>query len=180
MIKSPQLEQTHQITHHWTLAQPVVSAFIVSAVSNTHDADDIIGQVAETIVTKFSEYDFRRPFIPWALGIARQRVLQYCDRRKNERNRFFDGATLDALAQAHQEIAEELSPRLKALASCMEKVRGKGVKVLQLHYIENMKADEIADRMSMSSNAVWVMLHRTREALSNCIEQKLRSERSTY
>ena len=74
----------------WSEAQPVVAAMIVGAVVDFQHAEDLVSQVAETVVMKFGDYDRSRPFVPWALGIARNIVLRHYERRAGDRLVFFD------------------------------------------------------------------------------------------
>ena len=162
-----------QVARLWTQAQPVVSALISSTVFDFHDAEDVLGQVAETVITKAGEYDAQRPFLPWAMGIARYRILQYFERRRAERHVDFDDETLELLAQAHMEVADEAPVRLAALRQCLNQLQGKSQRVLELRYLHDHRADWIAQKMGMTPSAVWTMLHRIRKALSDCIDRRL-------
>ncbi len=74
------MNDSEQLTVEWTKAQPVVAAYISSLVPDFHDAEDILHQVAVTLVQKFDQYDRQRPFVAWAIGIAKYEVLKH--RRK--------------------------------------------------------------------------------------------------
>ena len=165
-----------QIARLWSKAQPVVGAMMAGAVVDFHDAEDLIAEVAETVVRKFDEYDPLRPFVPWALGISRNLILRYYERRAGERRVYFDEQTLQLLEVAHLETAHEAPARLAALQHCIEAVRGKSRRVLELRYMHDLKPDAVANALGMSRNAVWVMLHRVRNALRDCIEERLAAE----
>lgn len=166
-------DRMRRIARLWTQAQPVVSALISSTVIDFHDAEDLLGQVAETVVTKASEYDLARPFIPWAMGIARYRILQYFERRRTDRHVDFDDETLRLLADAHSELAEEAPARLAALRQCLGQVQGKSKRVLEMRYLHDHRSGWIAEKMGMTPGAVWTMLHRVRNALAECIDRRL-------
>jgi DNA-directed RNA polymerase specialized sigma24 family protein len=74
----------------WSEAQPVVAAMVAGAVVDFQHSEDLVSQVAETVVMKFDEYDRSRPFTPWALGITRNMILRYYERRAGDRLVFFD------------------------------------------------------------------------------------------
>jgi RNA polymerase sigma-70 factor (ECF subfamily) len=160
-----------QIARLWSKAQPVVGAMIAGAVIDFHDAEDLGAEVAELIVRKFDEYDRSRPFVPWALGIGRNLILRYYERRAGERRVYFKVQTLQLLEAAHMEIAEEAPASLAALRHCIESIRGKSRRVLEMRYMYDLKPDAVADALGASRNAIWVMLHRVREALRKCIEE---------
>lgn len=170
---SPDDDRMRQIARLWTSAQPVVSALVSSTVIDFHDAEDVLGQVAETVVTKAGEYDTRRPFLPWAMGIARYRILQYFERRRADRHVEFDDETLELLAQAHVEVADEAPVRLAALRQCLDQLQGKSRRVLELRYLHDHRADWIAQKLGMTTSAVWTMLHRVRKVLADCIDHRV-------
>ncbi len=168
-----QQARMRQMARLWSKAQPAVAAMVAGAVVDYHDAEDLVAEVAELIVMKFDEYDPSRPFLPWALGIARNLVLRYYERRAGERCYRFDERTLDLLAHAHMETADEIPARLAALRACVQSIRGKSRQVLDMRYVHGLKPHAIAEALGMTRNAVWVMLHRVRIALADCIRQRL-------
>lgn len=157
----------------WSEAQPVVAAMIVGAVIDFQQAEDLVSQVAETVVMKFGQYDRSRPFVPWALGIARKIVLRHYERRAGERLVFFDDKALVALAVAQEEVAGESAERLALMRQCLAEVRGKTRRVMEMRYLHGLKPAAIGRALDMTSNAVWVMLHRGREAVARCVQMKL-------
>lgn len=157
----------------WTDAQPVVAAMVAGSVVDFQHGEDLVSQVAETVVLKFGDYDRTRPFIPWALGIAKNVVLRHYERRAGERLVFFDDRALGAMAVAHEEIAGEAPERLAAMRQCLAEIRGKTRRVMEMRYIDGLKPAAIGHALDMTSNAVWVMLHRGRAAVARCVKQKL-------
>ncbi len=63
-------DRTRQATRQWTLAQPVVSAFLTSVVRDFRDRDDVLQDVAVAVVECFDRWDRERPFVAWAMGDA--------------------------------------------------------------------------------------------------------------
>lgn len=172
----PQEERMVRVARLWSQAQPVVAAMVAGAVVDFNDAEDVVGQVAEIVVRNFDQYNLERPFVPWALGIARNQVLKHYQRRAGQRHAYFDEHTLQLLEAAQVEIADELPARLAALNDCMQQVRGKSRRVLEMRYMHDLKPEVVAEALGMTRNAVWVMLHRIRGALKDCIEQRMAPE----
>ena len=161
----------------WSEAQPVVAAMIVGAVVDFQHAEDLVSQVAETVVMKFGDYDRSRPFMPWALGIARNIVLRHYERRAGDRLVFFEERTLSALAVAQEEVAGEAAERLALMRQCLAEVKGKTRRVMEMRYLHGVKPAAFGRALDMTSNAVWVMLHRGREAVARCVQLKLAGAR---
>ena len=75
-------ERTRQAFTLWTQAQPTVSAYIHALVGDRTVRDEILQEVALSILEHFDRYDHARPFLPWATTIARNAVA---DRRRRSR-----------------------------------------------------------------------------------------------
>ena len=96
----PHQAQMLLLSRLWSEAQPVVAAMVAGAVVDFQHSEDLVSQVAETVVMKFDDYDRSRPFTPWALGITRNIILRHYERRAGERLVFFDDRILSAMAIA--------------------------------------------------------------------------------
>ncbi len=169
-------ERMQQIARLWSAAQPLVSAMISSTVINFHDAEDLVAQVAETAVAKFDQYDSSRPFRAWAMGIARNVLLRYFERRAGDIHVYLDPEALSAIGNAHLEIADEAPGRLVALRQCISGLRGKQQRLFEMRYFHDLKPDAIAEALGMSRNAVWVTLHRVRAVLMECVQRRLSTQ----
>lgn len=156
----------------WMRAQPAVNAFVSSGVRDIHGAEEVLQEIAATVVHKFQEYDSSRPFNAWVLGIARLKVLEFLRKRSNDRH-VFNSDTLSLLAEAHQQTISTYTPRKQALGECLNELKGKNRQIIEMRYLRDIKPMQIADRMGMSRNAVFILLHRMRIALAKCIERRL-------
>jgi RNA polymerase sigma-70 factor (ECF subfamily) len=109
-MKVEALVEIHErFTRCWTLAQPIVASYLCAAVPDFHEAEDLLQNVSIVCLRKFSDYDERRPFVAWALGMAKIELLRL--RRTQMRLPLLqDEKLLDELAF----VSEELEPRLKA------------------------------------------------------------------
>jgi RNA polymerase sigma-70 factor, ECF subfamily len=169
----PHQAQMLLLSRLWSEAQPVVAAMIAGAVVDFQHSEDLVSQVAETVVMKFDDYDRDRPFTPWALGIARNIILRHYERRAGERLVFFDDRILSVMAVAHEQVAGESAERLAAMQKCLAQIKGKTRRVMEMRYLHGLKPAAIGHSLDMTTNAVWVMLHRGRDAVAKCIGRKL-------
>ena len=80
-------DRLRQVTRGWTLAQPAVAAFLTSVVRDFRERDDLLQEVAVAVLESFESYDESRPFVPWAIGIARHRVGTWLRSRRRDRLR---------------------------------------------------------------------------------------------
>jgi len=160
----------------WTKAHPIVFAFIRSTVRDFHRSEDVMQEVAATVAEKFDQYDRERPFPPWVIGIARNKVLAYLRKHTNDRH-VFDDETVGKIADVYVEAEAEgeFSEMRSALEACMEQVKGRARKILELRYVRNQTPAAISKGTGMTANAVSVMLHRIRQALRECVRSQLGS-----
>jgi RNA polymerase sigma-70 factor (ECF subfamily) len=162
-----------QFTRYWTQAQPVVAGYISSLVPDFHAAEDLLQDVAVVLLHKFGEYDPQRPFVAWALGIARLEVLS---KRRQSTIRSVvgsDSQLIESVTAAYEELAPELDLRAHALRECRKEVRGRAETVLKLRYENALKPADIAAKLGLEPGAVRVQLSRIRSALQECVQRRL-------
>ena len=171
------MESHEQFTRFWTEAQPVVAGYLNAVVADFQEAEDLLQDVAVILLRKFPEYDPQRPFTAWAVGVAKREVLMA--RRHHARNRLcYQADLLDHISDAYEELAPELEARARALRECLRSVQGRASELLRLRYEESLKPAAIAERLGLAIVAVRVMLSRTRAALRECIERKLKLQKT--
>ncbi len=168
-------KRTEEVAVYWTNAQPVVSSFISSVVPRFQDADDILQQVAVAIVKNYDKYDKRRPFVAWAIGIARNEILMY--RRKNAKGRvILDTEVIQKVSEAYEKESAGFDDMRKALDYCINQLRDRWKQVLKMRYLRELEISRVAQKLGMTHSSVYTTLHRIRVALRDCIERRLSSE----
>ena len=156
----------------WTRSQPIVSSFVHSVINDSHDAEDLLQQIAMILVKKYHLYDHDKSFTAWAIGIAKNEILNYQRKKANEKF-IFDHEIVSIMAQAYQEDSEELNRFTHALHQCLKKIQGKKRDLLEMFYIQQLKSSQIAQKIGATQNSVFVALHRIRMALRDCINKKV-------
>ena len=61
----------------------------------------------------------------------------------------------------------------EAFRNCLSKLPVRVADVFMLRKMEEMDSAQICEAFRISQNNLWVMLHRARVALSECLENKL-------
>jgi RNA polymerase sigma-70 factor (ECF subfamily) len=157
----------------WTLAQPAVSAFITSVVRDFRDRDDVLQDVAVAVMESFGRWDPERPFVAWAIGVARNQVGLYLRRRRREQHMYeFDPETINALQVAFSSGAEIGEPQMDFLHECLKSLEGRARTMCELRYQQDLKPAAIAEIIGMTANSVAKSLQRIREQLRECIDHK--------
>ncbi len=157
----------------WTQAQPAVSAFVHALTGDRALRDEVLQEVALSVLGSFGSYDESRPFLPWALAIARREVANARRRASRAPSPLGDAAEV-ALAAAIVEVSDRERARLAHLADCMARLDGRPREICELRYRAGLSPARIAEVLGMQPNTVSKALQRAREELRDCIERRER------
>ncbi len=168
-------QKREEFTHHWLEVEPSVSAYVFASISGFHDAEDVVQRIAQELARRFDEYDSSRPFVGWALWIAKSRVIDFY--RAQDRTRVvFSDELLAQLADTIAKQADGRSNRREVLEACLEELPPKSRRLLDLRYVEELSAAEMAQETGTTSGSVRVLLSRVRTVLAGCIERRIAME----
>lgn len=168
-------QRREAFTQHWMTAEPSVSAYVFAVISNFHDAEDLVQQIAQETARRFDQYDPERPFLGWALWITKSRVIDFY--RQSSRDRvFFSNDLLSRLGEAIASREAGRNARREALEHCLDSLPERSRKLLDLRYVENCSSDRIARSVSSTSASIRVTLTRLRDRLAECVQQRLAME----
>ncbi len=168
-------DSIQRMTIEWTRAQPAVGRFIRSFVRNRAEADDVLQEVALVIVDRFESWDSDRPFIAWALGIARKVVQSHLRRKYRDRKVEFSPA-IERVAESFERLEPQAELMKDSLADCLGKLRRHSRRVLALRYSDGLELKQIAEQLGTTASNVGVLLHRIRATLKQCVDRRLQTE----
>ncbi len=163
-------ERYQQAIRYWTLAQPIVSAYVSAVVRDFRDRDDVLQAISVAVLESFPSYDPARPFTAWVMGIARNQLGSYLRERKRNRL-FFDTETVDLLAVAFEQLDSAQNRKLDFLQDCLAKLEGRARQLCELRYQNDLKPAAIGSLLGMAPNTVAKSLQRIRDQLRQCIER---------
>lgn len=165
-------QQQIRFTQLWTDSQPSVQKYVASLIWNPSQTRDIVQNISLALLRKFSEYDEGRPFLNWALGVAKYEVLSH--QRDAARNRIVCNTNfLDEYTKNWAEAAPEISDESLALRECVGQLKSRSKTIVKLRYIDGLNSESIANEIQISATNVRAILMRTRELLRRCIEGRL-------
>lgn len=165
----------HNLSKYWLQAQAAVASYVACMVPDFHDAEDVMQSVASAVIDKFDTYDPDRPFVAWAIGIARYEVLNYRRKNKNDRH-IFSEAAMSRIENAYAVVDPDIDRYRIALHHCIAGLAERGRKLIEMRYLHGLKSGRIAKRVGMTPAAVSAMLYRVRGSLRNCMDARLRDE----
>ena len=79
------------------------------SVTDFHESEEVLQRVAVTLVRKYEQYDRGRPFVAWAIGVAKLEALTFLRERGKDRL-VFDDALVAGIAESHERAAQDLAP----------------------------------------------------------------------
>lgn len=168
-------QKREEFAQCWLKAEPSVSAYVFTVIAGFHDAEDLVQRIAQELARRFDEYDSARPFIGWALWIAKSRVTDFY--RVQGRSRLvFSDDLLQRLSDTIHEQSSNRDRRREALETCLDGLPKKSRRLLDLRYVDELSAAESAQNVGLTAGSVRVLLSRVRSALADCVQRRIASE----
>jgi RNA polymerase sigma-70 factor (ECF subfamily) len=131
----------------------------------------VLQEVAVAAWRLYDSYDSTRPFLPWVLGIARNKSVDAVRSRKPAV--LLPADVLVSLSEDAAACSEELTERRSALSNCIQKLPPTLRGVLLLRLDDNLGVEAIAVRQGKSPNAIRKLLARARAFLAECTGRSL-------
>lgn len=145
--KNVNSERTTQFVKLLTSHQPQIYAYISAALFGDSAAADVLQDTNLHLWAEAARYDFDRPFLPWAFGFARQRVLAY--RKTCSRSRLvFSDKSLDLLSDHCLKASDTADDRLAALRKCLKRLGAAQAELIRERYMAKTPVQTIASRMN--------------------------------
>ncbi len=134
-----------------------------------HDVEEVVQSALLAVLAKHHSVEITTSFAAWAHQILEYEILRY-HKKKAKRNVRF-GQIIDS---DHPAVDWNPDPRLVArLLKCLRLIgsRNRGyARILNLHYL-GFEVSEVADRLKVTANTLYVSLWRARSALAKCLEE---------
>ncbi len=167
-------ELTQEIVMLLTEAQPRLLGFLLKRLGDLDQAHEVLQEVNVVICRRATEFESGSNFLAWAFTIARFQVMAF--RKRKSRDRLVFPADLaDALDELDSKThsPEQDVAREAALQECLRRLSGPQRELIVRRYAESVSVKALAAEMDKTANAVSILLHRTREQLMNCLDQRL-------
>ena len=68
-------DQQEHFNQPWIRAQPTAACFVHTSIRDRGHAEDLLQEIAMTLLRKFADYDTSKAFLPWAMGVAKFAIL---------------------------------------------------------------------------------------------------------
>jgi RNA polymerase sigma-70 factor (ECF subfamily) len=166
-------DPSSRFLRHYGSAQQSLFAYIRSAGFTLTDTEDVLQDVSVALWGSFSSYDEERPFVAWAIGIARNLIQKHQRGRRVRRQTRVDTEVLQRLADqaaaALESYDRELSDEKSRMEECLDALPDKARDLLEMRYGQRLSLDEIAERLGKSYGAASMVISRIRAKLVECV-----------
>jgi len=155
--------------------QARMRAFVAHYVANPDDVYDLVQDAFLEAFRHLETFDCDRGFLPWLRSICRHRVQNYFREvriRRTAVESIVQEALLERLQQS-EETPDRSLERMKALKSCIQKLRPQYRDLLHLRYTARVMVRDIAAQLGQTVGGTSMLLHRVRTLLRRCIEKEL-------
>lgn len=169
-------EQTSVFVARLTEAQSALYGSIHTLLAGGTAVSDVLQETNRVLWQKAALYDPTRPFLPWALTVARFEVLAHRKRQSRDRLVFDDGLVAQLAGEYERQSAGDGA--LQALDRCLQKLPTAQRTLLDARYLRGEPVQAIAAREGRAAGAVSALLYRIRAALAECMDRTLAREGS--
>lgn len=170
-------QMTPEFAQRLATAQSSLYAFIVSLMGGRDEAADVLQETNLKLCREFHRYDVSKPFIHWAITLARFEVMAW--RTRQSRSRLvLDNDVAERVAAALEVASVEPEKELAALERCLRKLPERQRALVEQRYQHGESVRAMAGHMGQPENALAAMLYRIRRGLQECITASLAKEES--
>lgn len=161
-------QMTPEFAQRLAAAQSSLYAFIVSLMGGRQEAADVLQETNLKLCREFHRYDVSKPFVNWALTLARFEVMAWRSRQSRSRL-VLDEDVAQRVAAALEVQGADSERELAALEFCLQKLPERQRALVEERYQHGRTVRAIARQMAQPENALAAMLYRIRKALHDCI-----------
>lgn len=156
-------------------SRPVLTAYAYSLLKDWGLAQDVFQDAVISMNEKAEEIKADTP-IKWLKSVIRNKSIDII--RKNERNKNRNEQIFILLDKRFDQFLDDESTartkeREHALNNCMAKLPSESRKIILDFYKSRFSCDKIAELCRKSTNAIRLILSRSRADLRYCVKQQL-------
>lgn len=175
--------------NHWVNAYgDILYRYAFVRVNDAELAQDLVQETFLAGLKNLKTFQGKSSESTWLIAILKRKIIDYY-RKKSTTNEFSiddngDRFTRDKPMKGHwimekapqnwepdAEKQMESNEFMEILQACIKHLPEKWASCFVLRVIEEMKGEEVCKELAITSSNLWVILHRTRLQLRECIEK---------
>jgi RNA polymerase sigma-70 factor (ECF subfamily) len=148
-------------------------AYIWAIVRDAHAAEDVFQEVSLLAVRKRSEIVDSAAFPAWLRKSARLCALRAM-RNTGKAPRLFSNDVLDSLDRTWENLtAASARDMAESLHKCIGRLAPRARQMVALRYQNKMSGDQLAARLKIKTQSVYVAMGRIHKVLRDCMKRAL-------
>lgn len=155
--------------------EPALRAYARSLVPDWESVDEALQEASVTMWQKRGQLENADGFVPWARVILRFKCLRQLEKLRARRPLLSD-EMLETLAQRGlNRSVDEATDRERALQTCLKQFSAEHRELLLAPH-RSTTVVSLAERLGKTPNALYKLLARLRERLTECIQLRIAAE----
>lgn len=154
--------------------QRVIFGFLRARLAQVSDAEDMTQEVFLRFHMAQARFDSGSMIRPWLLGIARNLLREHVRSVHRRKEIAWTELCLD-LESVLPLDAAGTDEALTHLPHCLDGLGPSARQAVELKYRSDQKLSEIGRHLHRSEGAVKLLVHRARQALRDCLDQKIKA-----
>ena len=162
--------------------------YALARVRKPEIAEDLVQETLLAAVRGYEKFGGRSSVRSWLVGILKHKIIDHYRKAGRETSftdlEFFAGECSEKFVSIgfwkHEDGPQEWQPDAaevmqrgefwQTMTECLSKLPERVASVFSLREMEGVPSKEICAVLAISENNLWVMLHRARMALRECLE----------
>lgn len=161
--------------------------YAISRVNDMELAKDLVQETFFAGLRSAENFKGQASERTWLVAILKRKVIDHYRRKKtrkgsaevrmefrgdsDEQGDWLESMVADGEALSGSDLMENKELGL-ALSDCIEALPPKQGKVFRMKTLEGMGTEEICNSLSINPSNLWVMVHRARQSLMLCLNEK--------
>jgi len=136
---------------------------------NKENAKEVAQEALMLIAKEYKSISFEISFQAWAYKVLDNKILNYIKKRRQRGDRVITVADINEVGNNVVDTDPVLRTKLLECLKKVGQVNRRHARIIDLHYL-GYKTKEICERLKLSSNMFYIILHRARKMLEKCLE----------
>ena len=156
--------------------EPALRAFARSLVPDWDSVDEALQEASVTMWQKRGQLQNADGFVPWARVILRFKCMRQLEKLRARRPLLSDEMLQDLAERGLKRSASEVLDRERALQTCLDQFSAEHRQLLLAPHRSTTSVVSLVASLGKSPNALYKLLARLREQLTQCIQLRIAAE----
>lgn len=161
-----------QFFRYYNGAQKRLYAYLLMMVHNHNDAEDLLQETASILWEQYEQFDPRQSFAAWAIGIARNKALDFLKQKRSTRPMLSE-SFYEEMSNLAESESQNMDRRLAALRTCLKRLSPDNQQLIRLRFEEGISIKKLSQNLPYSADALYKKISRIYSSLYDCIHRTL-------